>query len=391
MTQPPPGWSTPGEPPPESSPPAPPTAPPSVSPPPPPPPPPPGYPPAYPPAPGYGPPPPGYGQPGYGQPGWGQAGWSQPGWGQPQWGAPVVTPGVVPLRPLTVGELLDGAVKVIRRYPRPTLGLSALIAVVTTVINVLIVLAQDYSSFANDVESGSSTSTGPTGADGASIVSAVLGGFFGIVLTGFLVVVVGKAVLGHPTSFGETWQQVRGRIWALLGLAVLTGLLFSVPIGVAVLLAVLLVAIAGPVTLVLGIPLVLAAVALGIYLYVRLSLAPAALVLEKAGIRTAMGRSGVLVKGDWWRLFGILILTSLLSSVVTWVLSIPFAIIGVIGVLKDNGDGGVTLLFVLVQVGAGLSTLLVAPFTAGVRSLLYVDRRMRAEGLDLTLQAAARG
>ena len=49
------------------------------------------------------------------------------------------------------------------------------------------------------------------------------------------------------------------------------------------------------------------------------------------------------------------------------------------------------VLFLLVTVGSGLATFLVSPFTSGARALLYVDRRMRAEGLDLTLQAAARG
>jgi len=44
----------------------------------------------------------------------------------------------------------------------------------------------------------------------------------------------------------------------------------------------------------------------------------------------------------------------------------------------------------LTQVGGGIATFLVSPFSSGVRALLYVDRRMRAEGLDLTLQAAAR-
>ena len=368
-TQPPSGWSTPGE--------EPPPPPPGYGPPPPPspPPPPPGY--------GYGPPPPGYG---YQQPAWGQ-----PQWGQPQWGAPVVTPGVVPLRPLTVGEVLDGAVKVIRRYPKPTLGLSAIIAVVSTVLGLLVVLAGDYSSFADNIRSGGNADDPfANGTDVASIPVSALGWLAGLVLTGFLVVVVGKAVLGQPATFGETWQQVRRRIWALLGLALLTGLITVAPIVVGVLAAVVL-AFISPVLLIIGIPVVIAAVCLGIYLYVRVSLATAALVLEKATVRTALTRSGVLVKGDWWRVFGILLLVQVISSVVGQVLVIPFAIAGGISLFSNQDSGGAMVLFLLVQVGTGLATFLVSPFTAGARALLYVDRRMRAEGLDLTLQAAARG
>lgn len=364
MTQPPEGWSSPGGPAPE---------------------PPPAYgygdgapppPPGYPPAPTVAPPP-----------------WAQPGWGQPGFGAPEVSPGVVPLRPLTLGELLDGAVKVVRRYPRPALGMSGLLAIVTTLLNVLAVLAQDYSSFAEDV-TGSSASTEPNvGAGVASIPANLVGLLAGIVLTGFLVAVVGKAVLGHPTSFGEVWKQVRGRILALVGLALLTTLLVFGPLVVAVLLAVLM-TVVSPWLLLLGIPLCMAAVALAVVLYVRLSLAPAVLVLERAGIRTAMRRSGALVgsamRGDFWRVFLVLALVQLIAAFVTGVLTVPFAVLGGVNAFVNPDAGGFTLLFVITQVGGGLATFLVSPFVAAARGLLYVDRRMRVEGLDLTLQAAAR-
>jgi MFS family permease len=362
MTQPPGGWSSPGGPAPEP-------------------------PPAY----GYGygtpPPPPPPGQP---PPPPTAPPWAQPGWGQPGFGAPQVTPGVVPLRPLTLGELLDGAVKVVRRYPRPTLGMSGLLAIVTTLLNVLAVLAQDYSSFAEDVTGSSSAST-DTNVNGslASIPANVVGLLAGIVLTGFLVAVVGKAVLGHPTTFAEVWRQVRGRILALVGLALLTGLLsfgaLALGIGLAVLLGFL-----SPWLLFLGIPLAIGAAGLGVYLYVRLSLAPAVLVLERSGIRTAMRRSGVLVKGDWWRVFGILLLVQVIAAFVSSVLTVPFLLVAGINAVANPDAGSFTLLFVVSQIGGGVATLLVAPFAAAARGLLYVDRRMRAEGLDLSLQAAAR-
>jgi hypothetical protein len=303
----------------------------------------------------------------------------------------VVTPGVVPLRPLTLGELLDGAVKVIRRYPRPSLGMSAIVAVVTTVLGVLAVLAADYSSLTDELSSDSSSDPFATnGNDLASIPQTIVGWLAGIVLTGFLVVVIGKAVLGQPVSFGEAWAQVKGRLWALLGLSLLTGLLTFGPIVVAVLLAVLL-AFLSPVLLVIGIPLALASVAFGVYVYVRLSLAPAVLVLEKAGIRTAMRRSGVLVKDDWWRVFGILLLINVLAAIVSSVLTFPVLIIGGVGLFANPDAGGFTVFMLVTQVASGLATFLVSPFVSCAQALLYVDRRMRAEGLDLALQAAARG
>jgi hypothetical protein len=71
------------------------------------------------------------------------------------------------------------------------------------------------------------------------------------------------------------------------------------------------------------------------------------------------------------------------------VLSIPFAVLGVIGLLSGDDSSG-RFFLIVIQVGSGLVSVVVSPFVAGARSLLYVDRRMRAEGLDLTLQAAAR-
>jgi hypothetical protein len=65
-------------------------------------------------------------------------------YGRPEvpWGTRPVDdkPGVVPLRPLGLGEVLDGAVGVLRRYPRPALGLAALVALVSTICNVLLLV-----------------------------------------------------------------------------------------------------------------------------------------------------------------------------------------------------------------------------------------------------------
>ena len=95
--------------------------------------------PPYPGPPQYGQP--RYGQPRYGQPPYGQPRYGQPAYGQPPYGwRPDVKPGVVPLRPLGLGELLDGAVGVLRRYPRPALGLAALIAVITTLLDAVLLL-----------------------------------------------------------------------------------------------------------------------------------------------------------------------------------------------------------------------------------------------------------
>jgi hypothetical protein len=350
-------------------------------------------------------------QPGYyatpppAAPGW-QA---PPGWGGPQsneqvpyggWGAPrppEVRPGVVPLRPLGLGELLDGAVSVVRRYPRPCLGLSAAIAIFSTVLNIILVLTALSPLADLDTER---LANGDTDQLDGAVGAAALGGGAGaivsllatLVLTGVLTAVVGRAVLGQPMTAGEAWRDVRPAIPRLIGTALLSALIVWATFSIGIAVAALLVVAAGPAALLVGIPLGIGAAVAAVYLYVRLSLAPAAVILERAGVRASLRRSGVLVRRSWWRIFGILILTAIIAAFVSQVLQIPFLIFGAgstgLGRLTDPDAGG-TATLVLSYIGAGVAQTLVAPFTAGVRALLYVDRRMRAEGLDVALTAAA--
>ncbi len=335
-----------------------------------------------------------YGAPQYGAPQYGAPQYGAPQYGAPQYGkAWAPQPGVVPLRPLALGELLDGAIKIVRRHPRPTLGLSAAIAAVVTVLNVALVVALSAGDGLLQTSGTSDATDGTTQSFTANVSSApgaLVGYFAGIFLTGALVAVVGKAVLGQPAPTGEVWRTIRPRLWALLGVSLLSGLLVGAPIFLSIAVAVGLAVIGGPVTLLLGIPLGIAGTLLSVHLYARLSLAPAALVLEKTGVRAALRRSAVLVKGSWWRVFGTLVLTGIITTVIAGILTVPPIIVaGLLSISSDSGDG--TGLLVTQQVAAGIASVFLTPFSAGVRALLYVDRRMRAEGLDVSLQAAAAG
>lgn len=310
---------------------------------------------------------------------------------------PEPKPGVVPLRPLGLGELLDGAVGVLRRYPRPTLGMSAAVAVVATLVNVVLLLTA-FRPFV-DVDATAGLESGSTEALEEALGGAVVGGVLtaGLtllstaVLTGILTAVVGKAVLGQPLDLAGAWAQVRPALLKLIGVAFLLALLAGGLAAVGVLLGVLLIALGGAPAALIGVPLVIAGLAGAVYLYFRLSLAPCALVLEKVGIRDSLRRSWLLVKGDWWRVFGISLLTLVVALFVSLVIQVPFELLGYgsVGELTGGGDALSARTLVLSSLGGIVAATLVDPFTAGVRALLYVDRRMRAEGLDVALTAAA--
>ena len=339
-------------------------------------------------------------QPGASQQPSGQPGYGQPQYGQQQpWGYRPVDdkPGVVPLRPLGLGEVLDGAVGVLRRYPRPALGLAALVALVSTACNVLLLVTAFEPLFSVDtaaLDRGDSAALEDAigGAFAGASLSVLLAVVSGAVMTGAITAVVGKAVLGETMTFGQAWRQVRARLLPLVGLALLVLVIVAGTFLGATAAAVALIAAFGGAGAAVGLPLLLVGTIAAVWLYVRLSLAPCALVLERTGIGASLRRSVVLVRGDWWRVFGVLLLTVVIGTFVSQVVQLPFAALGAGsfgGILDPETDVLGTRSLVMTAIGGGLATTLVAPFTAGVRALLYVDRRIRAEGLDVSLSAAA--
>src|SRR5664280_2211383 len=146
---------------------------------------------------GVPPPPPGEGPPGWGEgpPGWGGAQpgrGRQPGWGgQPGWGQRRTEPkpGVIPLRPLGLSELLDGAIAIVRTYPKVTLGLSAIVMTVTQLIRLVInaYYLPTLSGLTTNLNSGSPPDTGA--------LTDFLGGLAAAVGAGLIVSWLGVLVL----------------------------------------------------------------------------------------------------------------------------------------------------------------------------------------------------
>ncbi|WP_405657268.1 glycerophosphoryl diester phosphodiesterase membrane domain-containing protein [Streptomyces sp. RK9] len=373
-----------------------------------------------PPAPDQGPPPPappgqGWGggpggqggTGGSGGPGWGGGGPAGPGGPYRGWGAwqgppAAAKPGVIPLRPLAVGEILDGAVSTMRTYWRTVLGISLTVAVVSELCLVLLQgLVLNDSQNLEALEDSSATSGEVVRAlrdtlleFGVVIVIMLLGT---IVATALLTMVTSRAVLGKSVTTAEAWHDARPQLWKLLGLTLLLPL-----IGLAVVAAGtvpgLLVTLAGGGDG--GVALIflggLAAGVVAVWLMVRFSLASPALMLEKQGVKQALRRSAKLVRLSWWRVFGINLLAMVITNVVVSIIGIPFTLIagavsgdGVSSIL-DSSTSDVGWTFLIVSgIGQVIGSMLTFPITAGVSVLLYIDQRIRREALDLELARAA--
>ncbi|MDI3313494.1 MAG: hypothetical protein QJR12_04155 [Mycobacterium sp.] len=366
---------------------------------------PPGYGPSgYGPPPGYGPsgygpsgygPPPGYGPPGYRPP----PGYQVPGYGAPAgYGGPPLPPGaskpgIIPLRPLSLSDIFNGAVGYIRGNPGPTLGLTTAVVLVMQVIALIV----ETGPLAVVRRLRTESSYQPSGGDvGTWVLSTGVTGLatwiIGILLNGMLTVVVGRAVFSSSISVGEAWAKVRGRVPALIGLAALEAAGTVALIGLLAAIIAAIGATGGVAAAVLvGFPLALALLALTAYLYTLLLFAPVLIVLERLPLVDAIIRSIKLVRNSFWRVFGIRLLTTVVVFVVSYAIAAPLSVTGQLLLVGASSTGPFLLGATLNHLGLAIGQIVTEPFSAGVVVLLYTDLRMRAEAFDLVLQTGAAG
>jgi hypothetical protein len=338
-------------------------------------------------------------------PGWGgpQAGWGGqgPGWGgqQPAWGRPpAAKPGVIPLRPLGVGEILDGAVSTLRAHWRTVLGVTIGVSVISQTCDILaqrylvpdpVPVDQDASPSellrqAGDSLRSSLLSLTPV------LVITLIGTLF---TTAVLTMVISRSVLGRPVTLGEAWREARPRLPQLLGLTILLPVISAAVLAVGVLPGVLVGSDAGIALAALG---GLAAGLVAIWLMVRFSLASPALMLERGGVLGSLRRSAKLVRGAWWRIFGILALTLLLTLILSMTIAVPFTLVaaavdgnGITSMFSGNPPDFGWAYLIITGIGAVIASSITLPISAGVTVLLYVDQRIRREALDIDLARAA--
>jgi hypothetical protein len=317
------------------------------------------------------------------------------------WAAP--RPGIVPLRPLSLGEIFDGAFQAIRTNPRTMIGVSAIVLAAVTLVTLLpqawTLAGLDDSPLVNggDVE--------PTTEEVTSFLSLLLRGLLLpalvqvlalTILQALLVVAVSGAVLGNRIPPAELWRRTRPRLLAIVGLTLLTSILTGLAAGLAVVVAmvpgvILIVAdqeVLGGLLIFAGL---LASIPVFAWLVVRWSLAGPALLLEGQPVFGAMRRSWALTKGSFWRVLGILLLTSIILGIGSQIIALPFSMVGSgVGALVGP-ETAFTALAVSLLIG-GIGTVLAGavfyPFSAAVTGLLYIDLRMRREGLDVQLLQA---
>ncbi len=352
-------------------------------------------------------------QPPPGRPGWGNqpnnASSRSPGrqlaWGS-GWTPPPAAPkpGVVPLRPLGVGEIIEGAFATMRTQWRTVFGVSLGLAVVTqaaaTVINGI--WFRDNPGLDSLDDNPDMTASEALRAVGRLLAGMGITSFVGIlgsiIATAMLTVVVSRAVLGRSTTLREAWTGARPQLLRMLGLVILVPLLIAAAVAVSILPGVL-VSLAGAEAGGAALALLgsIAGCAAAVWLWIRYSLAAPALMLEKQGVIASMRRSAKLVRGAWWRVFGVQLLAILIVFVVTAIVQIPTGLVELLfggdnstNVLQGGATSVTWTYLIIGGIGAVISSVITFPVTAGVTALLYMDQRIRRESLDVELIRAAK-
>ena len=115
-----------------------------------------------------------------------------------------------------------------------------------------------------------------------------------------------------------------------------------------------------------------------LWVAIRWSVALPALFAEGIGPVKALGRSWNLVRDNWWRTVGILIIVTIMVSLIQTALAFLFGGVAAVvpGLSDDLRAGVVTTVTTLVDA-------LVGAITPIAITMLYLDLRVRKEGLDL--------
>lgn len=305
------------------------------------------------------------------------------------------------LVPLGAGDLIDRAVRLYRRHFMTLVRIAAPPVLVSSIGWVLLTVG-----WREAFVTASETSL-------AVYVLLACAGFMlwiiGLLLTGVVLGGATRNLVAHllsnePVSVRTTYRNVRARFGALLGAAILVGLLlfvFAVLAFIVLYIVFLFAFLAmmafsqltgwlGAIVGFLGFLLGLAC-ALWVFFFLagRFAYVPQAIMVEGKGVFDAISRSTQLASGNVRRLAAMTIFTTFATYSTLMILLIPLGWYGYLNGISpwDSGEWPAWYAIgysVLLQ----SSSILLTPVWLLGLSLLYVDERVRHEGYDVELMAS---
>ena len=270
-----------------------------------------------------------------------------------------------PLQPMGFADILDGMFSLYRNHLRLLLTIAAVYLVLEFGI--------DLVSVSIMMGSGSGTSVA------VMVFSLIVTSLISVFVTAGLAYASAHIYLEREIPPRAALQRAGQRFWTYLGSVVLWS-----------------VAVVGLFVTIIGIPF-------SIYFSVRWGLYTLPVLFEGTTARSALRRSTELVKGTWWRVFGITLSISLISFMIFFILEASAGILlSWIGIAEAEEPTGLldTLrqLFIPTPLEIGwfsyiirrLVSLGIATLTMPIgvigSTLLYFDLRIRKEAYDIEMR-----
>lgn len=269
-------------------------------------------------------------------------------------------PGLPRLGPMTVSDVLDGAFAILKAAPATIIAFTAVFAVPVQILGAWLQRDLLGGDSLLDVLNGSDSSLSAVdsgGGMGGAWAQMVL--FFGpalalVFVASGIVRLVGAWHVGRDLSLSELLRGTVPLAWPLLA----SWALVHLAEGLGMLLC--------------GFP----ALAVMTWFLVTAPVIGA----ERLGPIEAMRRSARLVGRRFWPVMGL----SLLSGIVSALFGYALGLVPTVLSLLVGTDG---LGWLLTAAAGVLTALVTMPVVAGVTVLIYLDLRVRTEGLDLELDA----
>lgn len=312
-------------------------------------------------------------------------------------------PGIIPLRPLTIGDLFSGAFEAIRSNPKVLFGFTIVIMLFVSLIASVSILVsglgyESVTSAANDPQALQQSTTELANALLLQIISTMvqwLSTFTGTsILTGLLAAAVSQMTVGRNLTLSEAWAMTRKRLGSLIGSFALTALITATPIVlwiVAVFVSLAVVADGHRDLWWLAGLAFFAIIPISILMYffqIKLLFAPMCAVLEEIGPVASLKRSWSLVKGEFWPTLGRYLLLNLIIGFIGGFVGFVIGLIGGLVTLAVTSDPsspiGLAISMFFVMLGSGL----LLPFSASFETLMYTDLRIRKENFAAVLAQA---
>lgn len=284
------------------------------------------------------------------------------------------------LRPLAFGEILDGAFTLFRRN-FATFALTALIPTAAIAV-ALLVLGGGFMAAMTSAEPGAMLAAGFGGVLVIGLVTTVAM----LVMWGGLTHEASQSYTGQSTSVGDGMRVGLRAALPLLGAIVLGAIgamvaVMAMGFAMAILVGILGAA-GGAAAVVGGVVMVVVMIAVYLGIFALLFAVAPAVIVERAGPLEALERSYTLARGALGRVVGVMVVTLLITY-------LPMiAVLGMTGGFTQmmNPEAipspGQFITQQVLSMGVGILT---TPFMVAVIVLLYFDRRVRTEALDVQM------